>query len=652
MRFLAAFCLALALGNARLHAQPEPFRPSDRDLRQIQAKLKDLTAAVNSLRAAKTDDDLLVDVEVCQRAAENILRFPEEFDNPQLVTNTLATLDRGLDRAQRIKAGKPVWTREKGRVCRAYRSRVDGVPQPYRVTIPASYDFLRPAPLYVYLHGRGNTDFEVTYLATGEKPDIAAPEVNYIQLEPFGRSNNGFHWAGETDVFEAIASVQKRYKIDPDRILLRGFSMGGVGAWHIGLHHPGEFAALNSGAGNTKSLRNAFLARIPPVAQATMRIYEDMSDCALNVFNLPTLGYGGEIDPQLQASVNVREQLEREGFSFDHQGSAWKARELRALFLVGPKTGHTMPPPDIRAQIEAFLTAASARGRVPPDHIRFVTYTTRYGRSYWLTIAGLQQHYQRAEVDARRDDARANYTIRTKNVSRLLLSGVEQARKVSIDGDTMPVHPGPSLLLENVAGHWRPGHPDFEVLRKRHGLQGPIDDAFMDSFLCVRPTGQPLNPIADEHARKELDRFARLFAKFFRGDARVKDDTAVTAADIADNNIVLFGDPGSNRLIARVIGRLPVKWTRESIVVGERTYAAADHLPVLIYPNPLNPRRYVVINTGHTADERDYHGDYLLPRFGDYAVLKLTRQPSGELSEEIAESGLFDEAWRLPAAHQ
>ena len=26
--------------------------------------------------------------------------------------------------------------------------------------------------------------------------------------------------------------------------------------------------------------------------------------------------------------------------------------------------------------------------------------------------------------------------------------------------------------------------------RKKPGLQGPIDDAFMDSFIMVRPTGQ------------------------------------------------------------------------------------------------------------------------------------------------------------------
>jgi hypothetical protein len=298
--------------------------------------------------------------------------------------------------------------------------------------------------------------------------------------------------------------------------------------------------------------------------------------------------------------------------------------------------------PESRVQIDAFLADAAAKGRTAPSRIRFVTYTTRYNRSHWLTIAGMQQHYQRAEVDARRDDEAANYVIKTKNVSHLLLTDTGAARKITIDGDTFPVRPLPRTFLEYKAGHWRPAPPSPE-LRKRHGLQGPIDDAFLEPFLCVRPTGQPLNPAAGEHARREIERFSRNFAKYFRGEAPVKDDTAVTASDIASHNLILFGDPGSNRLIAKALPKLPLRWTKESVGFGEKSYSAADHVPALIYPNPLNPRRYLVLNTGHTADERDYRFDYLLPRFGDYAILK-----TGKQSVEIAESGLFNESWKLP----
>jgi hypothetical protein len=150
--------------------------------------------------------------------------------------------------------------------------------------------------------------------------------------------------------------------------------------------------------------------------------------------------------------------------------------------------------------------------------------------------------------------------------------------------------------------------------------------------------------VADEQGKRELDRFAKMFARDFCGEARTKDDTAVTAADIANNNLVLFGDPGSNQLLRRIAGELPIRWTEDSIIVGSNSYNAADHVPVLIYPNPLNPRHYVVINAGLSA--QGFRGP---AGYGDYAVLKVTKQPDGQLITEVADEGVFDESWQLPA---
>ena len=94
-------------------------------------------------------------------------------------------------------------------------------------------------------------------------------------------------------------------------------------------------------------------------------------------------------------------------------------------------------------------------------------------------------------------------------------------------------------------------------------------------------------------------------------------------------------------MIAKVLSKLPVRWSKSEIAIGTQKFSAADHVPVLIYPNPLNPQRYVVINSGHTFGEADFRGTnaWLYPRIGDYGVLK----PDGE----IVTSGFFDENWRL-----
>ena len=53
------------------------------------------------------------------------------------------------------------------------------------------------------------------------------PSDGGIVLHPFGRQCFGYKSAGAIDVLHAIEDVKAKYPIDPDRIVLYGFSMGG-----------------------------------------------------------------------------------------------------------------------------------------------------------------------------------------------------------------------------------------------------------------------------------------------------------------------------------------------------------------------------------------------------------------------------------------
>lgn len=669
---------------------PNPVKPTPGQLQAIQAKLVEFRAAIKALKEAKASDDLVVDAEAYGWVIENVVRVPDGFINDAAIGKCISVLNDGLRRAAEIKAGTAAWPRLKGRVNRAYRSAVDGTAQPYHLSIPASYDPAKPTPLYVYLHGRSHDtpDLGLTWVGGNDGNAAAATQgelgarpaagaagngranggggPNYIRVEAFGRGNNSFRWSGETDVLEVIASVSKRYNIDPNRIILAGFSMGGAGSWQIGLHNSDMFCGLEIDAGvigNRLNLVDAAAApagarnspprpagepegvRLTSAQRAANVTYGILIDHALNVYNTPLVGYAGANDAQLASSTSIRQQLGREGYTIERTSQyVFTGKDINALFLANPGQGHSHATGETARIINEFTAANIARGRVVPDHIRFITYTTRYNRDYWVTVDGLEQHFARASIDAERDAAKASYTIKTSNVARLLLTDAAKARKISIDGDALTVNPAASLLLVRKGDHWQTANPAARTgLRKQHDLQGPINDAFFDAFLCVAPTGRPNNAVADAHGKQELDRFAKMFARDYCGEARTKDDTAVTADDIANNNLVLFGDPGSNKLLARIVGKLPVKWTKDSIVVGGKTYSAADHVPVLIYPNPLNPRHYVVINSGLPAQSRGSAG------LGDYAVLKVTQQADGHVATETAAEGVFDESWKIPA---
>ncbi len=589
----------LVFALAGLAASP----PTAAEREQIITKLAQLTRAIDELRAGHVITEArLADIEVYQKAAMWALRFEEEFFTPAYVPNTIQELDHGLARAADASYS---WESRKGRIVRAYRSKVDGSVQPYGLTIPESYDGSTAVRLDVVLHGRGNELTEVSFIAAHESDKPVAQD--YITLDVFGRGNNAYRWAGETDVFEAIDSVKTRYKIDEKKIVLRGFSMGGAGAWHIGLHYPDKWAAVEAGAGFTETKKYAKLGPMVPYQEAMLRIY-DAVDYAANAQMVPMVGYGGEIDPQLRASMNIQEKLAAERIEPPHM-----------LFLIGPGTAHKWEPASLAAS-NTFIDAILARPRKEPDHIHFVTYTTAYHQCYWISVESVEKQYQRTEVDADRvgDEIR----VTTRNVSRMAITGGAHA---VIDGQSIELA-NFGLLMKTADGWRRAGKAGRY---KKPGLQGPVDDAFKDAFLVVRPTGKPENKDAGEYINATMEQFRKEWAKYMRGEVRIKDDKAVTDDDIERYHLILFGDMGSNKVTKRIAPLLMRGWPLAPLV------------PVMIAPNPLNADRYVVFNSGHTFHDDEFKGTnaLLYPRLGDWAMIH-------PMARTVVRGGVFDTEWR------
>ena len=130
-------------------------------------------------------------------------------------------------------------------------------------------------------------------------------------------------------------------------------------------------------------------------------------------------------------------------------------------------------------------------------------------------------------------------------------------------------------------------------------------------------------------------------------------DYAVAFADIASSNLILWGDPGSNRLIARVLPKLPISWTPAELAIGKDKFDASKHAPLLIYPNPLNAKKYIVLNSGFTFREYDYlNNARQVPKLPDFAVADITTPPDSRWPGRIALAGFFGERWELPEPAQ
>jgi polyhydroxybutyrate depolymerase len=147
---------------------------------------------------------------------------------------------------------------------RTYEFKDTGVDLEYALYVPTTYTRARPAPLIIALHGFGARPMAImryqglTTLAEQRGYIIAAPmgyspRAGYGSLGNLGRifSRGGIDREpenlgelSEKDVMNVLDLVRNEFKIDDQRVYLFGHSMGGAGAWHLGIKHADTWAAL------------------------------------------------------------------------------------------------------------------------------------------------------------------------------------------------------------------------------------------------------------------------------------------------------------------------------------------------------------------------------------------------------------------------
>jgi dienelactone hydrolase len=631
--------------------------PTDRA--ELEAGVANLGKTIEALRQELKSRpallQLLPDVQAYHNAVRYALTYNEFFARGEIPV-AKALLQQGLDRAEQLRNGRAPWTTATGLVLRGYVSKIDGSVQPYGLVVPASYQPNLPHRyrLDTWFHGRGEKLSELNFINERQRsPGQFTPTDTFV-LHPYGRYCNANKFAGEVDLFEALDDVKKHYPIDTNRIVVRGFSMGGAACWQYAVHYAGLWAAAAPGAGFSETadfLRVFQDENLKPTwyEQKLWHLY-DCTDYAVNLFNCPTVAYSGEIDRQKQAADMMAKALAAEGMTLEH--------------VIGPKTAHAYEP-RAKAEVSRRIDAIAARGCNPlPRRVRFTTWTLRYNRMLWVRVDGLGQHWERARVEAILVN---DHTVRvqTQNVTDLSLvmapglCPLDNSRPPTVALDGHDIAAAPVLSDRSWTAHFHkgksggwsavPGVPPG--LHKRHGLQGPIDDAFMDSFLMVRPTGKALHEKTAAWTEAELGHAVEHWRRQFRGEARVKDDKAITDADIAASSLVLWGDPSSNKILAKIADRLPIHWDAEAVRLGDESFAAAHHVPVLIYPNPLNPKRYVVLNSGFTYREYDYlNNARQVPKLPDFAVIDIDVPRTSRTPGGVVTAGFFDEEWQLPAA--
>ncbi|QDV43180.1 alpha/beta hydrolase fold protein [Stieleria neptunia] len=604
---------------------------------------------------------LTPEILVFPRAVELALEF-KQFYQPRDFDAAVALLEEATRRIE-VAGVTPRWSRVVGigdgesqqLIIGGYQSKIDRSYQPYAIVVPAGFTHgdSRPRRLDLWFHGRGETLSEVSFLAKGRTSAGQYTPADTFVLHPYGRYSNAFKFAGEIDVLEALEHVRDHLPLDRTRTSVRGFSMGGAACWQFATHYADRFFAANPGAGFSetpeflKSFQGEDLTSTPDYQRTLWRLY-DCPHWSRNLVHCPTVAYSGEIDRQKQAA--------------DVMEASLAEHEIDLVHVIGPQTAHKIHE-DSKVEIEARMDALAASVRpTVPRSIDLTTQTLRYNRMHWVAIEGLKKHWETARVRANRIDAEGHTRIevKTTNVTHLRLDfgpgqwpgHLPERPIVVIDGsecETPAVRSDRSWNAEFVLrdGRWQTDEINQADLRKRPGLQGPIDDAFMDSFLFVLPSNESDDPALQAWVAAEAEHAQLHWRKHFRGDVQRVVDRELTKEQIQNHNLVLFGDPQSNSVIARLADALPVAWNGDTIRLGSKSYSRKAHAVAMVYPNPLNSDRYIVLNSGFTFREYDYlNNARQTPKLPDWAILDIEAGATMRDPGKVQAAGFFDERWK------
>lgn len=158
--------------------------------------------------------------------------------------------------------------------------------------LPQDYgrDAQRRWPLIVFLHGSGERGTDPQRLTSIGLPQIlqSRSDLPFVVVSP--QLPPGDAWNDKGEMLDALVEwVEEQYAIDPQRIYLTGFSLGGFGTWALGLSSPDRFAALVPVAGGWEKSSDAVPPNICDLAAKPIWVFHGAQDETVKPFQSEVL---------------------------------------------------------------------------------------------------------------------------------------------------------------------------------------------------------------------------------------------------------------------------------------------------------------------------------------------------------------------------
>ncbi len=156
----------------------------------------------------------------------------------------------------------------------------------YLLFLPKDYG-AKPAkkwPLILFLHGAGERGSDIWLVAKHGPPKLVRTKPGFPFLLVSPQCPTGETWANDV-LLALLDDITANYAVDKTRVYLTGLSMGGFGAWKLGLAYPERFAAIAPicGGGDPLSILLADGARAQAIRTLGVWAFHGGKDPVVNV---------------------------------------------------------------------------------------------------------------------------------------------------------------------------------------------------------------------------------------------------------------------------------------------------------------------------------------------------------------------------------
>jgi len=437
---------------------------------------------------------------------------------------------------------------------RTFVSQIDGSVQYYAVC-PA----LKPSKdnaLIMTVHG-------ASVEAIGQAAAYAPKDWCTI-VAPTNRRPYGFDWEdwGRMDAMEVWDIAKKEFPHDPRRVILTGHSMGGHGAWTLGLTYPNEFAAIGPSAGwiSFWSYAGGWTPQDPNAVEQILRRSMNSSDTLLMLDNAKMedifILHGDKDDNvPVEQAREMKQKLTDIGAHFEYHeqpgaGHWWgnQCVDWPPMFEMFDKTRYQWP-----------------------DHFEFTTVNPGVS-AYCRGVQVLQQidPLEPSTLSVETDDKSIHIT--TKNVAEIQIGWDYHNLKQYLDG-----RPAPDRFATRVGGRWVPS--EDVTPEKSPWICGPFKLAFQNRMVFVVGT----------HGTKEENEWSANKARFdaeswsYRANGAVDIVTDSEIGHYRDRNLILYGNADTNSAF-KLIGKCPLQLKRGSLTIGDHKFTGDNQAALFLWP--------------------------------------------------------------------